>query len=103
MPFKKSKSGSFSQYGLTRLNISIRGIFILRNEQGQVITMRASEDAAQEIKSIYNSNDYVWRYNPKSFEIEDVYFKDLNARFSQLQYEIPTLMQQDVDLVSDWY
>lgn len=102
MPFKKSKSGYFTEYGLTRLNISIRGIFILKNDQGQVITLRASEDAAQEIKSIYNSNDYVWRYNPKFFEIEDVYFKDLSTRFTQLQYEIPTLMQADIDLVSDW-
>ncbi|MEW6653411.1 MAG: hypothetical protein AB1394_08075 [Bacteroidota bacterium] len=102
MPFKKSASGYFSEYYLSRLNVRIRGIYVLKNERNEIILMRYSEDTIAELKSLYNSNDYCWRYNPKKFEIEDVYFKDLNARYAQLTREISTLMQQDIDLVSDW-
>ncbi|MDP2038247.1 MAG: hypothetical protein Q8L04_12765 [Ignavibacteria bacterium] len=102
MPFKKSTSGNFSEYFLSHLNMQMRGILLLKNERNEIIMMRASEDAITELKALYNSNDYCWRYNPKKFEIENVYFKDLNTRYRQLLQEIPTLMQADIDLVSDW-
>jgi hypothetical protein len=81
--------------------MQIRGIYLLKNERGEVITMRPSEDAVTELKALFNSNDYCWRYNPKKFEIEDVYMRDLNSRYAQLLREIPTLMQADIDLVAD--
>lgn len=100
MPFKKSKSGYFNQFGITRLNIPMKGIFLLKNEHEQVITIRASSDVTKEIRTLFNSNDYVWRYKPVKFEIEEVYFTDMNNRLNQLQMEIYTLMQEDIDLVS---
>ncbi len=88
--FTKSKSGYFTQYGLSKLTGKIRGIFVIYNNYGP-IHLEKSEDVVQSIKKLFNSNHSIWRYDPTRYEIEPC-DKDLNYRYEQLQSEIRLLI-----------
>ena len=103
MPFKKDHSGYFSSYGVSKLKFDVRGCFIIKNANGEVVYMDSSENCSDTIKEMCNSNHYVWRYHPERFEIEDCYFKDLNYRIKQLQGEIKPLMQEDFEYYNQDY
>lgn len=83
---KHTKSGYFTQYGLSKLTGKVRGFFVIYNNYGP-IHLEQSEDVVQSIKRLFNSNHSIWRYEPTRYEIEPC-DKDLNYRYQQLEKEI---------------